>query len=623
MDWMSAYRAHIDCHPKKVSIKGPEGVRVSYKGFVVKPRIKLLSTTTFNSCWRKGCPMILCHVWDTSLETLNATDIAVVSEFTDVIPTEIPGLPPKRDLDFGVELRPVFMDLMNRVFNPYLDQFIVVFIDDILVAFLGHVVSNEGVSVNPTKIEAVSKWEAPKTVAECEKFSGSRWVLPKENRFTWDEACETAFFTLKDRLTTTPIFALPEGSENFEPYEENCPTHDPNREQSGFYIEVVEALPVWRNLQGKANVVADALSRKSVHALYGSLRFKGRWCVPDDEELKRNILTEAHNTPYYVHPGGDKLYKDLKKTFLWPGIKKEVAEFVARCLTCQRVKGEHKRPQGKVQSLDVPEWKWESISMDFIVGLSRTQKGNNMIWVVVDRLTKSAYFIPMKDTWNKVEPAKAYCKCVVKLHGVPKDILSDRDSRFISRFWQELQSAIGTTLKMSTAFYPAIDGQTERTIQTLEDMLRTCVLEFALYGRKCRSPVCWDDVTDSVVLGPQMIQEMVEQVHIIRHKMRGAQDRQKSYADLKRSDVEFSVGDKVLLKVSPMKGAMRFGKREMDESLSYVEVAKEIMDRKVRKTRNGETVLVKVFCSNHNVEEATWEAEDKMKEMYPQLFNQV
>ncbi|XP_074288497.1 uncharacterized protein LOC141613652 [Silene latifolia] len=135
----------------------------------------------------------------------------------------------------------------------------------------------------------------------------------------------------------------------------------------------------------------------------------------------------------------------------------------------------------------------------------------------------------MKDTWNKVELAKAYCKCVVKLHGMRKDIVSDRDSRFISRFWQELQSAMGTTLKMSTAFHPATDGQTERTIQTLEDMLRAC--------------------------------EMVEQVHIIRQKMRAAQDRQKSYADFKRSNMEFSVGDKVLLKVSPMKGVMRFGKR--------------------------------------------------------------
>jgi hypothetical protein len=258
----------------------------------------------------------------------------------------------------------------------------------------------------------------------------------------------------------------------------------------------------------------------------GSLRFKERWCVPENEALKRKILEEAHHTPYSVHPGGDKLYKDLKRTFWWPKMKKEVAEFVSRCLTCQKVKSEHKRPQGTIQPLEVPEWKWSSISMDFIVGLPRTPRGNNMIWVIVDRLTKSAHFIPMKDIWSKKELAMAYRKHVLKLHGVPKDIVSDRDSRFISKFWQELQKSLGTKLKMSTAFHPATDGQTERTIQTLEDMLRACVMKFggnweekldliefsynnsyhssiqmapfeALYDRKCISPICWDDIGTS------------------------------------------------------------------------------------------------------------------------------
>ena len=157
-----------------------------------------------------------------------------------------------------------------------------------------------------------------------------------------------------------------------------------------------------------------------------------------------------------------------------------------------------------------------------------------MIWVIVDRLTKSAHFIPMRDTWSKRQLAVAYQAHVLKLHGIPKSIVSDRDSRFISKFWQELQTALGTKLKMSTAFHPATDGQTERTIQTLKDMLRACVLEFggswedrldliefsynnsyhasiqmapfeALYGRRCRSPICWDDVAEAAVLGPQMV----------------------------------------------------------------------------------------------------------------------
>ncbi|XP_074288323.1 uncharacterized protein LOC141613483 [Silene latifolia] len=168
----------------------------------------------------------------------------------------------------------------------------------------------------------------------------------------------------------------------------------------------------------------------------------------------------------------------------------------------------------------------------------------------------------------------------------------------------------------------------------------------ALYGRKYMSPVGWDDMVDTVVLGPEMVQEMVEQVHIIRQKMRAAHDRQKSYADLKMSDIEFAVGDNMLLKVSPMKGVMSFRYRvhtifhvsqlrkyvsdpthvlelehiEIDEQLSYVEEPREILDRRVRKTRNGETALVKVLWSNHKVEEATWEAEAAMREKYPSLF---
>ncbi|XP_074264439.1 uncharacterized protein LOC141586927 [Silene latifolia] len=214
-------------------------------------------------------------------------------------------------------------------------------------------------------------------------------------------------------------------------------------------------------------------------------------------------------------------------------MKKEVSEFVSRCLTCQRVKGEHKRPQGKVQPLDVPEGKWESISMDFIVVLPRTQRGNNMIWVIVDRLTKSAHFIPMKDTWSKAELAKAYVQYVVKLHGVPKDIVSDRDSR---------------------------------------------------------------------------------------QKMRASQDRQKSYADTRRSDISFEVGEKLRRYLSDPSHVLSPEVIEVDEQLSYLETPKEILDRKVRKTRNGETALVKVLWTNHNVEEATWETEASMRESYPHLF---
>lgn len=314
----------------------------------------------------------------------------------------------------------------------------------------------------------------------------------------------------------------------------------------------------------------------------------------------------------------------------------------------------------------------------------------------------------MKDTWSLQQLADAYVKEVVRLHGVPRDIVSDRDSRFLSNFWGKLQQAMGTLLKFSTAFHPATDGQTERTIQTLEDMLRACALDFggtweeklplvefsynnsyhasismapyeALYGRKCRSPLCWSDISESLVLGPEMIEETTKQVKVIQEHIKAAQDRQKSYADKNRRVLEFEVGEKVMLKVSPTKGVKRFGRKgklspryigpyeilerigetayrialptelskvhnvfhvsqlrkyvhdpnhvlqpevvPMDEDLTYEERPVQILDTKTRDTRNKTVKLVKFLWSNHQTEEATWESEQEMREKYPELFN--
>ena len=132
----------------------------------------------------------------------------------------------------------------------------------------------------------------------------------------------------------------------------------------------------------------------------GILHFRGRLCIPDDPELKEQILSEAHSTPYTVHPGVTKMYKDLKEQFWWSGMKKEVVEFVAKCLICQKVKAEHQRPGGELQPIEIPEWKWDQIAMDFVVGLPRTTKGHDAIWVIIDLLTKSAHFIPIKTTFS-------------------------------------------------------------------------------------------------------------------------------------------------------------------------------------------------------------------------------
>ena len=159
-------------------------------------------------------------------------------------------------------------------------------------------------------------------------------------------------------------------------------------------------------------------------------------------------------------------------------MKKEVAEYVAKCLTCQKVKAEHQRPGGELQPLEIPEWKWDQITMDFVVGLPKTTKGHDAIWVVVDRLTKSAHFISIKTTFSLEQLADLYVQEIVRLHGVPKSIVSDRDAQFTTKFWRSVQRAMGTTLNFSTTFHPQTDGQSERTIQILEDMLRACVLDF-------------------------------------------------------------------------------------------------------------------------------------------------
>jgi hypothetical protein len=158
----------------------------------------------------------------------------------------------------------------------------------------------------------------------------------------------------------------------------------------------------------------------------GVVWFKDRLCVPNITSTRELILKEAHETTYSIHPGSEKMYQDLKKRFWWYGMKREIAEYVARCDSCQRIKAEHQRPAGLLQPLQIPQWKWDEIGMDFIVALPRTRAGYNSIWVVVDRLTKAAHFIPVKTTYNIAVLAELYMSRIVCLHVIPKKIVSER-----------------------------------------------------------------------------------------------------------------------------------------------------------------------------------------------------
>ncbi|GJX17774.1 putative reverse transcriptase domain-containing protein [Tanacetum coccineum] len=785
------------------------------------------------------------------------------------------------------------MDLMNRVCKPYLDKFVIVFIDDILiysknkqeheehlniilellkkeelyakfskcefwipkVQFLGHVIDSEGIHVDPAKIESIKDWTSPKSPTEIRQFLGlagyyrrfiegfSKIAKPmtkltqKKVKFEWGDKQEAAFQLLKQKLCSAPILALPEGSEDFIAYcdaskkglgavlmqrekvisyasrqlkihEKNYTTHD---------LElgaVVFALKIWRHylygtkctvytdhksLQhildqkelnmrqrrwlellsdydcdiryhpGKANVVADALSRKErepplrVRALVmtisldlpkqilnaqteaqkpeniksedvggmlienakfpeaireqklepradGTLCLNGRSWLPCYGDLRTVIMHESHKSKYSIHPGSDKMYQDMKKLYWWPNMKADIATYVNKCLTCAKVKAEHQRPSGLLVQPKIPEWKWDNITMDFVTKLPKTSQGYDTIWVIVDRLTKSAIFTPMRETDPLDKLARLYLKEVVTRHGIPVSIICDRDPRFASNFWRSLQNALGTNLDMSTAYHPQTDGQSERTIQTLEDMLRACAIDFgkgwvnhlplvefsynnsyhasikaapfeALYGRKCRSPVCWTEVGEAQILGPELIQETTEKIIQIKQRMQAARDRQKSYADLKRKPMEFQVGDKVMLKVSPWKGVVRFSKRgklnsryvgpfkviervgevayklelpkelsrvhntfhvsnlkkchadeplavpldglHLDEKLHFVEEPLEVVGREVKRLKQSRIPLVKVRWNSDRGPEFTWEREDQFKEKYPHLFTET
>ncbi|GJV60342.1 reverse transcriptase domain-containing protein [Tanacetum coccineum] len=747
-------------------------------------------------------------------------------------------------MPFGLTNAPaMFMDLMNRVCKPYLDKFVIVFIDDILiysknkqeheehlkiilellkkeelyakfskcefwipkVQFLGHVIDNKGIHVDPAKIESVKDWASPKTPTEIRQFLGlagyyrrfiegfSKIAKPmtkltqKKVKFEWGDKQGAAFQLLKQKLCSAPILALPEGSEDFIVYcdasikglgavlmqrekvisyasrqlkihEKNYTTHD---------LElgaVVFALKIWRHylygtkctvftdhksLQhilnqkelnmrqrrwlellsdydcdiryhpGKANVVADALSRKErepplrVRALVmtisldlpkqilnaqtearkpeniknedvggmlienakfpealrtekleprtdGTLCLNGRSWLPCYDDLRTVIMHESHKSKYSIHPGSEKMYQDVKKLYWWPNMKADIATYVSKCLTCAKVKAEHQRQSGLLVQPEIPQWKWDNITMDFVTKLPKSSQGYDTIWVIVDRLTKSAIFIPMKETDPLEKLARMYLKEVVTRHGIPVSIICDRDPRFASNFWRSLQKALGTSLDMSTAYHPQTDGQSERTIQTLEDMLRACVIDFgngwvkhlplvefsynnsyhasikaapfeALYGRKCRSPVCWAEVGEVQLTGPEIVQETTEttkKIIQVKQRMQAARDRQKSYADLKRKPMEFEVGDKVMLKVFALgvKGlyfwanegklnprvirhftcptkevyhadeplAVPLDGLHFDDKLQFVEEPIEITDREVKRLKRSRIPLVKV-----------------------------
>ncbi|GJW36424.1 putative reverse transcriptase domain-containing protein [Tanacetum coccineum] len=305
-------------------------------------------------------------------------------------------------------------------------------------------------------------------------------------------------------------------------------------------------------------------------------------------------MHESHKSKYSIHPGSDKIYQDLKKLYWWPNMKAIIVEYVDKCLTCSRVKAECQKPSGLLIQLEIPTWKWERITMYFITKLPKTSSVHDTIWVIVDRLTKSAHFIPTKATYSMETLTKLYIKEIVLWHGVLISIISDHDSNFTSRLWQSMQNALGTQLDISTTYHLETDGQSERTIQTLEDMLRACVIDF-LEKISVDPPDSLGPKIGNVQLTrPEIIHETNKKIVQIRQRLQAARDRQRSYANLR-----------------------------LDDKLNFVEEPIEIMDREVKQLRQSRIPIVKVRWNSKRGPEFTWEREDQICAKHPHLFPNI
>ncbi|KAL4295736.1 hypothetical protein GQ457_12G011360 [Hibiscus cannabinus] len=626
-------------------------------------------------------------------------------------------------MPFGLTNAPVaFMDLMNRVFKPYLDKFVVVFIDDILiysrnkddhaehlrivlqtlrecqlyakfskcefwlseVAFLGHIISAKGIMVDPKKVQTILDWRPPRNVSEVRSFLSlagyyQRFVkgfsvialpltklLRKDQAFEWSEDRQRSFDKLKQALTHAPVLIQPEPGKEFTPYS------DASHSGLGCVL-----------MQGD-NVIAYASRKLKPHELN----------YPTHDLELAAIVFALKILRHYLYGEKCNMFTDHKS--------------LKYLLT-------HK-------DLNLRQRRWMELLKDYDLvidyhpgkanvvadALSRKPNSASLAINAHFRLTKEQKFLSKLQVQSDlVSRIRELQRMDPELHKISDNLDAKHNSDFSVKT-DGLLYFKDRILNLSTAFHPQTDGQSERVIQILEDMLRACVIDFgknwersiplvefaynnsyqssiqmapfeALYGRRCRTPLCWSELGENKVLGPQMIQDTEKQVWVIHDRLKQAFDRQKAYADKKRRDIRHEVGDRVFLKVSPWKKVLRFGKKgklspryigpfevlekvgivayrlalppefdkihnvfhvsmlkkyrsdpshvlepeevELNPDLSYEEEPVMILDSEVKRLRNKNVSLFKVLWRNHNVEEATWEPEEIMKEQYSYLFN--
>nr|GEW04964.1 reverse transcriptase domain-containing protein [Tanacetum cinerariifolium] len=358
-------------------------------------------------------------------------DIPIVKEFPEIFPEDSPSLPPVYQVEIQIDLipgaapvarspyrlAPLKLQELSDQLQELADRGSSVYskidlrsgyhqlrVEDKHIpktAFrTRHVIDSQGIHIDPVKIEAVKNWASPTTPTE------------KNKKYIWGKDQESAFQLLKQKLCEASILALPEGNEDFVVYSQNEAIKEKN----------VGA----ENLRGidKAFEVRPD----------GTRCIKNQSWLPLFGNLRDLIMHESYKSKYFIHPGSEKMYQDLKKLYWWPNIKAIIAEYVSKCLTCSRVKAECQKPSGLLIQPEIPTWKWERITMDFVTKLPKTSNGHDTIWVIVDRFTKSAYFIPIQETDSMEILTRLYIKEIVSRHRVQISIISDHDSHFTSIF---------------------------------------------------------------------------------------------------------------------------------------------------------------------------------------------
>nr|GEX01613.1 putative reverse transcriptase domain-containing protein [Tanacetum cinerariifolium] len=624
MDWLRRCHAMIVCDEKLVQIPyGNETLtfRGNESNNGRESHLTVISCSKAQKYMAKGCQTFMAQISakkeEDKSEGKQLKDVPNVRDFPEVFSEDLSGLPLARPVEFQIDLIPRAAPVASSPVSIGIvrDEGIVRTTtgafrqggEVVRQIFKVRILDSEG-TISP-KIESIKDWASPKTPTEIRQFLGlagyyRRFIegfskiaksmtklTQKGIKFDWGEKEENAFQLIKQKLCSAPILALPEGNKDFVVYcdashkgldvvlmqrekviayasrqlkihEKNYTTHDLELRS------VVFALKIWRHylygnkctmftdhksLQhildqkelnmrqrrwlellsdydcdiryhpGKANVVVDALSQAQIEALKpknlkkedvggmirtdipkerlephanGTLCFNDRSWLPCYGDLRSVIMHESHKSKYSIHPGSEKMYHDMKKLYWWPNMKSNIATYISKCLTCAKVKSEHQRPSGLL--------------------------GFDTIWVIVDRLTKSAHFLPIRenDPMNKL--ARLYLDRIMTRHGTPISIICDRDGRFTSNFWKMFQKALGWVKHL-----PLVEFSYNNSYHA---SIKVAPYE-ALYGWKCRSPVCW------------------------------AEDRQKSYADQKRKPMKFEVENRVMLKVLPWKGVVRFIKR--------------------------------------------------------------